>query len=234
MKPAISVVIPAFNEEKYIKSALEGLKNQSLKDFELIVVDGNSTDRTREIAGKGGKVLIDPKPNIGAARNTGVKAANGEIIFFTNADTKASKDLLKIYEKLFEDKDVVAATGPLVPLEKTTRFIAFGYWFASVVLAKISFMTGKPAISGSNFAVRKSAFKKSGGFDETLTTYEDLDLAHRLSKMGKVLYINDAKVATSTRRIVKWGIPRYIMFNAGNVFRYNLYHKSKEHYEPIR
>ncbi len=234
MTPRISVVIPTFNEEGYIKNVFDGLKRQSFKDFEVIVVDGNSTDRTREIARKYGKVVIEPKRNIGAARNTGVKYAKGEIVFFTNADTKPSKGLFKIYNELFKDKEIVAATGPLVPLEKATPFIRFGYWFASVNLAKFSFSIGKPSISGSNFAARKSTFKRCGGFDESLFTYEDLDLTLRMSKFGTVKYIDDAVVATSLRRIKRWGVPRYILFNAGNVAKYNLFHKAKENYEPIR
>lgn len=235
MKPQISIVVPAFNEEGYIRHLFKGLESQSAHNFEVIVVDGNSTDRTRAIARENGaRVVIEKKKNIGAARNAGVRAAKGDLVLFTNADTKASKDLLMTYAELFKDRDVVAASGPLVPLEETTSFIRFGYRFASVYLARISFMTGKPAISGSNFMVRKSAFRKCGGFDESLVTYEDLDLAHRLAKLGKVMYVKNAIVATSTRRIVRWGIPRYILFNAGNVLRYNLFHKSKEHYEPIR
>jgi GT2 family glycosyltransferase len=235
MKPEISIVIPAFNEENYIKTVFEGLKEQTFRNFEVIVVDGNSTDRTREIVKKnGGKVMIEPKRNIGAARNIGAKLAKGNLIMFTNADTKVSKNLLKTYAELFRDKDVVAASGPLIPRESTTGFIRFGYKFASVYLARISFAIGKPAISGSNFMVRKSTFKRCGGFDESLVTYEDLDLALRLSKVGRIMYVKDAVVATSTRRIVKWGVLRYILFNTGNVLRYNLFHKSKEYYEPIR
>ena len=235
MRPEISIVIPAFNEEKYIKYPLDGIKKQTFRNFEIIVVDGGSTDRTREIVRKsGGKVVIDKHNNISAARNLGAKLAKGDLIMFTNADTHASKDVLKIYWELFKDKNVVAASGPLIPLEETTRFIRFGYKFASVYLARISFAIGKPAISGSNFIVRKSAFKKCGGFDESLVTYEDLDLTLRLSKTGKIKYVKNTVVATSTRRIVKWGVVRYILFNAGNVLRYNLFHKSKENYEPIR
>ncbi len=233
-RPSFSVVIPMFNEEKYVSSVIKGLDSQSFRDFEVIFVDGSSTDRSRQIAHRCGKVIIEPKKNIGAARNTGARAARGDVMLFTNADTMATKGLLKTYHELFRDRGVVAATGPLVPLEKTTAFIRFGYSFASVSLAKLSFATGKPSISGSNFAVRRSAFLKSGGFDESLVTYEDLDLAHRLSRIGRVVYANDAVVATSTRRIVRWGVPKYVMFNAGNVLRYNLYHKAKEHYEPIR
>ncbi len=232
--PDISVIIPAFNEEKYIGHVFKGLKSQTFRNFEIIVVDGNSTDRTREIARKYGRVVIDKRPKIGAARNTGARLAKGDIILFTNADTRASPGLLMAYSRLFKDRSVVAASGPLTPLERTTTFIRFGYWFASVVLAKFSFSIGMPAISGSNLAVRRSAFKKVGGFDESLVTYEDLDLTARLRRIGNIKYVDTAQVATSARRIVKWGVARYILFNAGNVLRYNLFHKSKEQYEPVR
>jgi GT2 family glycosyltransferase len=205
-----------------------------MKNYELIVVDGNSTDRTRSIAGMHGRVVIETKKGIGVARNTGARRAKSDIILFTNADTRASPDLLRTYAKLFKDRSIVAATGPLIPLERTTFFIRFGYWFASVVLAKFAFSIGKPSISGSNLAVRKSAFEKCGGFDESLSTYEDLDLVLRLKKYGNIAYIDDAYVATSARRIVRWGILRYILFNAANVLRYNLFHASHKNYEPVR
>jgi glycosyltransferase involved in cell wall biosynthesis len=232
--PEISIVVPALNEERYIMSVIKGIRSQTFKDFEVIFVDGKSTDRTVQIARPHGNVIVQRKKNIGAARNAGARAARGRIILFTNADTMASRGLLASYRRLFTDRRVVAATGPLVPLEKASGFMRFCYWFASVVLAKASFVTGKPAISGSNFAVRRSAFINCGGFDESLATYEDLDLAHRLSSMGRVLYANDAVVATSTRRIARWGVARYVIFNAANVARYNLFHRSMEHYEPVR
>ena len=235
MVAKISVIIPALNEEKYIKNVIGGLKKQAFMDFETIVVDGGSSDRTVEIARLSGcKVVTERRKGIGRARNSGARAALGSIIFFTNADTRASPGLLRTYYGLFSDGKVVAATGPLVPLEKTTRFIRFGYRFASVFLAKLSFAMHKPAISGSNFAIRRSAFRACGGFDESLATYEDLDLAHRLGKRGKVVYVDDAVVATSSRRIVKWGVARYIIFNAANIARYNLFRKPAENYEPVR
>ena len=222
--PLISVVIPSFNEEKYIRHVLNALKKQSFKDFEIILVDGDSSDSTREIAKKANvRVLIEKRKGIGLARNTGAKAAKGRILFFTNADTAPSLNVLELYANAFNDKNLAAATGPMVPLENTTRFIRFGYWFASVSLAKLSFKMGMPAMSGSNIAMRRSAFEKAGGFNTKLETYEDIDLIARVKKLGKVRYIDNAVVATSTRRIEAWGIRRYILFNAGNVFRYNLY-----------
>ncbi len=234
MKPMISVIIPAFNEEAYIAGVLESLTEQTFKDFEVIVVDKESTDRTRDIAAKYGKVIIEKREGIGLARNTGVQAAKGKIIFFTNADTKLAKNALGVHAKAFKNKKLVAASGPLVPLEETTAFIRFGYRFASVWLAKLSFALGQPAIAGSNFAVRKDAFRKVGGFDTALETYEDLDLTLRLRKTGEIAYLNDAVVATSTRRIRKWGVLRYIYFNASNVIKYNFFKKSHGNYEYVR
>ncbi len=234
-KPKISVVIPAYNEEKYIRHLFSGLSTQTMKDFEMILVDSNSSDKTREIARKYGKVVIEPRRGIGLARNTGVRHAKGEIIFFTNADTKPTKNLLKIYADAFaKNPKLVAATGPMIPLEETTRFIRFGYKFASVYLAKFIFAIGAPGISGSNFAVRRFAFEKARGFDESLETYEDMDLVNRLKKLGTIEYINNAVTATSTRRIVKWGVLKYIAFNASNVLKYNMLHKSKGNYDPVR
>jgi glycosyltransferase involved in cell wall biosynthesis len=162
--PAISVIVPSLNEEKYIGNVFDGLDAQTFKDFEVIVVDGNSTDKTREIVKKrGGKVIIERRPHIGLARNTGAKAAKGEILFFTDADSKPSKDLFKTYYEYFKEKGAVAATGPLSPLEKTTDFLEFGYKFATITLVKLTFGLGKPSMAGSNFAVRKSAFFKCGG-----------------------------------------------------------------------
>ncbi len=234
MKPKISVIIPAFNEASYIAGVLSSLQKQTFKDFEVIVVDKESTDGTKDIAAKYGKVVIEKRRGIGLARNTGVDAARGEVIFFTNADTKLAENVLETYAKAFEDEKVVAASGPLVPLEEASAFIRFGYRFASVWLAKLSFKLGKPAIAGSNFAVRKSAFNTVGGFDTGLETYEDLDLTLRLRKAGEIAYIDNAVVATSTRRIKKWGIPKYIYFNASNVIKYNLFKKSHKNYEYVR
>ncbi len=233
--PKISVIIPSYNEEKYLNYPLNALHKQTFKDFEIIVVDGNSSDKTRDIAKKhGARIIIEKRKGIGLARNTGAKKARGSILFFTNADTAPSPDVLNIYNELFKDNAVVAATGPMVPLEKTTHFIQFGYKFASVSLAKFSFKLGMPAMSGSNIAVRKASFEKAGGFNELLETYEDIDLIARVKRLGSVVYADDAVVATSTRRIEAWGVRKYILFNAGNVLRYNLSKRSKKNYEPIR
>jgi glycosyltransferase involved in cell wall biosynthesis len=152
---AISVIIPALNEENYIGTLLESLKAQTFKDFEVIVVDGNSKDRTRDIAKKYAKVVVEKRPNMGLAKNTGAKLAKGEIIFFTDADSKLSKNLLKTYYELFKEKDVVAATGPLSPLEKTSPFLSFGFMFDTTTITNLTIRMGAPCNKCAKFCCAK-------------------------------------------------------------------------------
>ncbi|MDE1856532.1 MAG: glycosyltransferase [Candidatus Micrarchaeota archaeon] len=232
---AISVIIAALNEEKYIRSVVDGLKSQTFKDFEVIVVDGGSHDRTKQIAREIGTVIIERRKGIALARNRGARAAKGKILFFTNADTKPCPTLLETYHNEFNsDSGMVAATGPLKPLEKSDTIMHMGYKFVSVFLAKFAMAVGQPSISGSNFAVRSAAFRKLHGFNERYETYEDLDLSIRLKKLGEVRYINEAMVKTSTRRIEAWGIPKYVAFNFRNIVKYNLSKSPARNYEPIR
>ena len=119
--PEISVIIPTLNEEKYIPLVLEGLKKQTFKSFETIVVDGGSEDRTREIARKCATVLIERKNGVGCARNLGAAHAKGRILVFIDADTKPSANLLATYAKVLNGNDIVASTGPIMPLEKAAR-----------------------------------------------------------------------------------------------------------------
>ena len=235
MGPDISVIIPALNEEKYMHIPFEGLSKQSFKNFEVIVVDGGSVDDTAKIASKhNAKVLVDRKKGASAARNTGAKAAKGKVLLFLDADTKPSKDLLKVYNRIFEDDAVAAATGPILPLEKASRKMVAGYKFVSIFFVRMSIKIGRPSLVGSNFAVRKSDFNKQGGFNERLITYEDWDLSGRLKKSGRIVYSNDAVVYTSVLRIKAWGVSGFFIFHISNVFRYHLLKKPKDHYKEIR
>ncbi|VVB77097.1 Glycosyltransferase AglE [uncultured archaeon] len=234
-KVALSVVIPAFNEQKYIAYVLGGLRKQTFTDFETIVVDGNSSDRTREIArSAGARVILEKRKGIGLARNSGSKAARGDIVVFLDADTCPSESLLATYYGAFANRKIVAATGPILPLEKTSRRVDLGYRFVSVLFVKSSILVGKPSVVGSNFAVRKKVFDRIGGFNEKYITYEDWDLSLRLRKAGRIAYLDDAVVYTSVRRIAKWGMFGFFIYHTTNVLRYYLLKRPNEEYEPVR
>jgi cellulose synthase/poly-beta-1,6-N-acetylglucosamine synthase-like glycosyltransferase len=234
MTPEISVIIPALNEEKYIKRVMDGLGSQSFRSFETIVVDGDSSDNTRKIASRGGKVLIEKKRGPAAARNSGAKAAKGKILLFIDADTVPSKNLLKTYHQQFKDPRTVALTGPILPLEKAGFLIQEGYSFVSMIFVRSSILLRRPCIVGANFAVRKEAFDRVRGFNPEMITYEDWDLSLRLKKLGKIHFIKDATVYTSVRRIKEWGVHGFFNYYIGNMARYTFLKKPKNDYKQIR
>lgn len=101
-RPLISVIVPAYNEEKYIRACLDSLTNQDLpkRFFEIIVVDNNSTDKTKEIIKKFPvKYTFEEKRNVVAAKQRGVKIAKGKIIASADADTFYPKSWLSDIKK---------------------------------------------------------------------------------------------------------------------------------------
>lgn len=232
--PKISVIIPAYNEEKYIKYPIGGLKDQSFKNFEAIVVDGGSTDRTRKIIGKNAKVIVELRRGIALGRNIGAAKSKGKILVFLDADTKPSRRLLQSYYNAFSDKGVIAATGPIYPLEKTSWAVNTGYKFVSIGFVKFSIKAGMPSVVGSNFAVRADVFRKVHGFNVHLSTYEDWDLSNKLKKYGKIVFVDGASVRTSTRRVEAWGIWGYFLYHVSNMFMYNVLKTTRKNYGTVR
>ncbi|MGC8648651.1 MAG: glycosyltransferase [Candidatus Micrarchaeia archaeon] len=229
----ISVIIPSLNEEKYIENTLQAFKDQTFKDFEIIVSDSMSTDKTREIAKKYAKVVTTKLRGISNGRNVGASKAKGKIYVFIDADTIPEKTYLEAFHKVFQDKRVVVATGPILPYGQDKFLNRLSYSFVSVFLVNILIRTPFKFVIGSNFAIRKEAFEKLKGFDPNQGTCEDLDLAKRAGKIGKIRYTKYAKVYTSTRRIDKWGKLHYVVYHTENYFRYYTKRKVKEDYEHI-
>jgi glycosyltransferase involved in cell wall biosynthesis len=220
--PLISVVIPAFNEEKFLGNCLFSLKNQDFNDFEIIVVDNNSRDKTSKIAKKFGVKLVSEK-NQGAAfaRNRGAKEAKGEILAFTDADTILPKNWLSRIKDEFErDKDLVAFGGSCE-------------FYSGPVLAKISskfllkpflildkFLSGGFNLMGCNMAIKKETFLNIGGFNENLRMNEDVEISYRLRKIGKVKLDLNFKVKTSGRRFRYGLILGIINYAPTTIFRW--------------
>ena len=112
----LSVVIPAYNEEKRIGHCLKSVFNQTVKPYEVIVVDNNSTDRTVEIAREmGAKVVVQPLQGATYARNMGFDEAKGEVIARTDADTIVPNDWIEKYKEHFEEDPLLdSMAGPAI------------------------------------------------------------------------------------------------------------------------
>jgi glycosyltransferase involved in cell wall biosynthesis len=198
----ISVIIPAFNEEKFLGNCLLSLKEQDFKDFEIIVVDNNSTDKTGEIAKKLGAILVFEKnQGIAFARNKGAKIAKGEILVFTDADTILPKNWLsRIKEEFEKDKELIAFGGSCQFYSGPISARLAGKFLLKPFLFLDKFFSGGFNLMGCNMAIKKKAFFKVGGFNENLKLNEDVEISYRLREIGKVKLDPNFKVKTSGRR----------------------------------
>lgn len=201
----ISIVIPTLNEERNIKESLLSLRNQTYKDFEIIIADGGSKDKTVEIAKKyADRVIVYRGSDISTAKNHGVKEAKGEILVFTDADTKFENDWLEKIAKHFEDKGVIAVGGPVKPLENKFKH-RFMFKLTTDYAARFLKLFNFNAFIGSNCAYRKDRFIEIGGFDGKLKYLEDNELPNRIRKLGKVVFDSNIFVYTSARRYEEGG-----------------------------
>ena len=232
----ISVIIPTYNEEKNIILTLKSLMTQTLSrdEYEIIIVDGGSTDKTVSLAEKyADKVIQQVSEGIGGARNDGAKIAKGEYLATTDADTIIPKHWLsRIIDDFGHMKNVVAVSGPIYPREWTPFnkfFFLMGYYNLPKILLKISprlnFLT-----FGPNSAFRKDAFFKAGGYSN-LGIVDDVEIVRRIKKYGRIYYDFKLIVYASARRFKKDGYFRTTLFQDFTSVRLLLFNKEKVEYK---
>jgi len=185
MKPYISIIIPALNEEKNIDKCLASL--MALKKggmpYEIIVVDNGSTDKTVDIIKSYPvKLIIKRNINVGALRNLGVMDSKGEIIAFVDADCTVSEEwLINAMRVMKREGAVLVGSFHRIPPDAG--------WFArtSEIISKnkIGFVNYIPS---GNMIVKKEIFLSIGGFNEQLETNEDVDLCHRIKNAGYKIF----------------------------------------------
>lgn len=206
-KTTISVIIPTFQEQDYIEAVLSRLSKVQ-PHVEVIVVDGGSRDKTVEVAKRfTSKVYHTSKKGISCGRNYGAKKASGNILVFLDADVIFPMSLPEKVQETFKQPTVVGATCNIMPQRSRLGATTFFRIYNLIIRFSTRF---RPHSRGEFFAVRKSAFQKANGFDETMPCLEDHDLANRLSKLGKFVFIPDLTVYESLRRFQKLGFRRVI------------------------
>ena len=221
----ITVVVPTYNEEKNIEYCLRALANQNIPrdSYEIIVVDGNSKDRTTEIAARyADRVIQQLSPGVGGARNDGVRAAKGDIIATTDADCLPDENWLQTIIDDFKDNEKVAVTGyldPMIPKEMK-KLKAGTYRYAFKVangLRKAGSFVGYHHLCGANTAFRRKAFLEVKGYSD-LAYSDDVEIGKRLKEHGKMAMNNRIQVDYSIRRIQKLGIHKYTWMILKNDF----------------
>jgi glycosyltransferase involved in cell wall biosynthesis len=208
-----SVIVCAFNEERYIQPCLFSLIQQRRLPDEIIVVNNASTDRTKAVAeAVCVRVIDEPRKGLVIAREAGRLAARGDVLVYVDADCRAPRDWLERVAREFDKADPPAAvTGPY-------RF--YDWDIVGRTLVRIYDLTIAPAthflaqdvfglgaiLYGGNFAVRKDVLAAIGGFDTRIEFHgEDTNLARRVSKVGRVQMRPACFLFTSARRYKAMG-----------------------------
>ena len=203
-----SIIIPTLNEENYIGGLLDALKRQSFKDFEVIVVDGNSEDKTKEKVLEYKKDLDirftnSPKRGVGFQRNYGLSFAKYEDLVFFDADITIEDDFLNKINKYLEKNHSDVLTSWFEPLSSKKRDKVIFRVF-NVYLEAIKFIS--PGGGGAFIYAKKGPFIKVGGFSEDIVFGEDFDLFKKMDKKGyKYKLVRNPLIKVSVRRLNKEG-----------------------------
>ena len=203
----LSIIIPTFNEEEYLPKLLESIKNQNFSDYEVIVADANSTDKTREIAKEYGCIIVDGgMPAVG--RNNGAKIAKGKYLLFLDSDLELTDEYLRkvLYE--FRMERLGIGITQMLPLsEKSQDKIVHN--IANLFMISVEHI--KPHGAGCyGIIVEKELHDKCGGFNEDLTFGEDSEYIKRLGRVKKFKVLRNAKIGVSTRRLEEEGLDTLI------------------------
>jgi glycosyltransferase involved in cell wall biosynthesis len=188
--PRVSVIIPAYHHAAFIGEAIDSVLAQTYRDFEIIVVNDGSPDETEEVLLpyiESGKIRYFRQENQGAAaaRNRGVKMAEGEFIAFLDDDDQWMPDKLEWQLSCFDEADVVMVGG----MNDSERHLCSKGECDSCrfdVLTAEDFFRRNPIGSPGQTLIRRSAFDAVGGFDHTIWGADDLDLWIRLSQLGEI------------------------------------------------
>ncbi len=210
---SFTVVIPAHNEEQYIGKCLHAIKNAAKQvepdSVEIIVVANRCTDKTAEIAEKhGARVLTNDEKCIAAIRNTGIRAAKGEIVVTIDADSQMTKgSLAEIKTMLTSGKYIGGGANP--KFDRASLGIAVSTIYVALNLIPVMVKNGG-YLSGAMFWFYKQDFEQIGGFDESLVSLEDMDFAKRLKAHGKASgkkygTLKKSYVLTSARKFDQFG-----------------------------
>lgn len=233
----ISVIVCAHNEARYLRSCLYSLLAQSRPPEEILVINNASTDETAAVAAQvpGVRVVDEPRKGLVIARERGRRETAGDLLVYLDADCRAPLTWLARVERRFlDDPHLLALSGPY-------RFYDWDLWGRllirayDVTLAPLTQLIVKYMLRlgtvfyGGNFAVRREALQRIGGFDTTIEFHgEDTNLGRRLFAIGKVSLCHDCYLHTSARRYVAMGKTAVFRLYVRNFTSELLRHRPKD------
>ena len=220
--PRFSVIIPTLNEEKFLPHLLDSLVDQSVKEFEVIVVDGSSKDRTVAIA-QGYKrkltlsVVVSKQANLPFQRNLGAQKANASWLVFVDADSVLLPYFIERIDRFIADQNPQVFTTWFRPDSEVTNDALFT--LMSVMTIEGSLLFKRPNVTpGPLTVIEKATFESVGGYDEDHAFHEDLDLGLRLyQRKARYAFLRETLYIWSLRRFRNEGTMKVIQQHARSV-----------------
>lgn len=198
----LSIIIPTYNEEEFLPHLLESIKKQDFTDYEVIIADANSTDRTREISENYGAKIVDGGlPAVG--RNKGAEVAQGKLLLFLDADAILTPNYLQdaLYE--FIEGGMGISITQIIPLSDKT-FDIISHDFANFFMKYVEDL--KPHGAGCyGILTWKKLHEIVGGFDEQLDFGEDTDYIEKIAYISSFKVLREPRLYISTRRTQEEG-----------------------------
>ncbi len=234
--PTLSFILPTFNEEKVLEATLRSLRQLKALTCEIIITDGNSKDKTLEVAHRmADKVVVWDKPyrqTIALARNLGAHQAAGEYFVFLDADVtipNMDEFFSTAVQRFVDDPALSALTAwrGIVPENETVAdrvnfsILTFGVYVMNNFLHM-------PNCWGEFQMMPAAKFRAVGGFNEHMIAAEDMDMFIRLGKLGKTRLEPSLKFFESGRRVHKMGWPRAWVLWLGTGMKQRWFGKSRE------
>jgi glycosyltransferase involved in cell wall biosynthesis len=176
-----SIIIPARNEQRHLPSCLEAIQESAAftsMTIEVIVVINRCTDQTENIARQAGcKIVYNDSKNLAQIRNAGASVAQGDIIVTVDADSVMSLGMLKKIKSVLDSNKFIGGGVAMLPSRYSTGILLTAFCLLPLVVFH--------RISGGLFYCLRQDFEAIGGFNESLSSVEDIDFARRLRKYGR-------------------------------------------------
>lgn len=223
----LSVIIPAYNEEKLIGRCLASILAADIPvEYEIIVVNNASTDKTKKIVQSftGVKVVDEFHKGLTKARQAGFTVSKGEILVYFDADIIVPKDWFKNALAIYDQNpQIVGVSGPydyegINIIERFLQWLYYAICFHGVnLIYKLIPNHGGIFLLGGNFSVKRRVIEKIEGFDTNIAFYgEDTNLTRRVAKYGKIKFTNHLEVISSPRRLLKQGAIKTLILYISN------------------
>lgn len=196
--PLVSVIVPTKNSQKTIDACLDSVKKQSYRNIETIVVDNNSSDKTKEIAKKYTNLVFNRGPERCAQKNYGAKKCMGDYLVFIDGDMVLTRDIVQECVEEIEKNQRLKAV--IIP----GKSFGQGFW-AKCRELELEYYLGIGWIEAARF-IKNDAFKMIGGFNEDIVAFEEFDLPQKIKRkypdaIGRIkgfIYHNEQNINLGT------------------------------------